>query len=276
MKDLEKRINRGEHPSRLELGRLWSGELQGDEAQSVRARAEEHPPSAAWLESLDESAEQVQPFDAETLRKRAFRLRQDQQAQREPQAARPARAWWRRWMPAMVALGAAAAVMLVVLPPPEPETVRGTHRAKGEGEIDFYLLRGDQVHPGSEDELHYPGDRVQFTYRTVGDSTVVIVSLDGRGELSVYYPSTGDDPVPVVPGERRVLEGSIELDDAPDFELVLAFFGAESVGDVLDEVEDILDEEGREGLLLLAEDVPDVDAIYLMKGEPGPTPGSER
>ncbi len=36
----------------------------------------------------------------------------------------------------------------------------------------------------------------------------------------------------------------------------------------------IYHEEGREGLLLLAEDYPDVDAIFLRKGERAPDAGS--
>lgn len=279
MTPLDKGMNKGDRPNRLELGRLWSGELREEEAERLRTQIADDPAAQAYLATLERAREQVAPFDAEILRKRAFRTQEEDARQAESQQRREvqprrAGAWWRRWLPASAALAAAAVALLVVLPPQStrerhvtPYTAQGT---KGEGSIEFYVLRDDQVHPGSEDETHWAGDSIQFTYRTQGESTLVILSLDGRGELNLYYPSAGDAPVPVVPGERKVLEGSIVLDDAPDFELVLAYFGHARVEAVLNEVRAVYDEEGVEGLLLLAEDYPDVDAIYLRKGEPTP------
>ncbi len=279
MKDLEKGINQGERPSKLDLGRLWSGEVEGGEAERLADQAAQDAPSAAYLAGLDQSREQVPAFDAEILRKRAFRIqdvdaREAERQARETTRQRASSTWWRRYLPVAAAAAAAAVALLAILP---PDTTRERHvtpytaeGVKGEGSIEFYLLRDDQVHPGSEDETHWAGDRVQFTYRTQGESTLVILSVDGRSELNLYYPSAGDEPVTVVPGERKVLEGSIVLDDAPDFELILAYFGHASVGAVVDEVLAIQEEEGIEGLLLLAEDYADVDSIYLPKGEPSP------
>ncbi len=282
MKDLESLINQGERPDRLELGQLWSGELDGDAAERVREQAAGQPAAQAWLEQLDQARYATPAFDPEILRKRAFRAREDDEREAARQARQQAtpgrRAWWRQLLPITAVVAAAAIAIVVVLP---DETTRERHVVpheyrdmKGFGSVEFYLLRDDQVHPGSEDEVHYAGDRVQFSYRTAGESTLVLLSLDGRGDVNLYYPASGDVPVPVVPGERRMLEGSIILDDAPDFELILAYFGHDSVADVLDEVEAIYDEEGREGLLLLAEDYPDVDSIFLHKGERAPGAGS--
>jgi hypothetical protein len=220
----------------------------------------------------------IEPFDAEILRTRALRtleedeegaIRQVRDARRAEARARP---WWQKWLPAAVGVAALAVLLLNIQPPPGPGR---EHRAKGEGDIDFYLMRGDQVHPGSEDELHYTGDRVQFTYRTVGEDSLVLLSVDGRGGMTVYFPREGDRPLQVVPGERRVLEGSIQLDDAPEYELILAFFGAQSVHEVVDEVSAVRESGGLEGLRALARDAPDVDAIYLRKGRLGAVPGSE-
>lgn len=287
MKDLDKLINQGERPSRLELGQAWSGELDARQAEIVRERAQAQPRSAAWLEGLDQASEQVPAFDAEILRKRAYRLQEEDQHQAEAearQAARPKQrvAWWSQVLPVTAAVAAAAVAIVVLLPPMDRPSTRKAHvtpftaaGVKGAGDIEFYVLRDEQVHPGSEDELHWAGDRVQFSYRTSGESTLVLLSLDGRGDINIYYPASGDGPVAVVPGERRMLEGSIELDDAPDFELILAYFGHSSVAEVRDEVQAIYGEEGREGLLLLAEDYPDVDSIFLHKGEQSPGAGSQ-
>jgi len=283
MIDLDKRINPGDRPSRLELGQAWSGELDDAQDRAIRDGAESQPASTAWLEGLDGAREEVAPFDPELLRKRAFRMQQDEQREAELETSREPRsraAWWREFLPVTGAVAAAAVAIVVLLPPVDRPTTREQHvtphtatGAKGSGAIDFYMLRDDQVHPGSEDEIHWAGDRVQFSYRTQGESTLVLLSVDGRGELNLYYPDTGDDPVSVVPGERRMLEGSIILDDAPDFELILAYFGHSSVAEVSDEVRAIFDEEGREGLLLLAVDYQDVDSISLHKGETSPAAG---
>jgi len=283
MIDLDKLINPGDRPSRLEIGQAWSSEIDDTQARAIRDGAASQPASVAWLEGLDAARDEVAPFDPELLRKRAFRIREDEQREAELEAkreAQPRAAWWREFLSVTGAVAAATVAIVVLLPPVDRPTTREQHvtphttaGAKGSGAIDFYLLRDDQVHPGSEDEIHWAGDRVQFSYRTQGESTLVLLSVDGRGELNLYYPDVGDDPVPVVPGERHMLDGSIILDDAPDFELILAYFGHSSVAEVNDEVRAILDEEGREGLLLLAEDYMDVDSIFLHKGETSPAAG---
>jgi hypothetical protein len=282
MKDLEKLINQGERPSRLELGQLFTGELDDDLAARIRGRVDERSQASTWLEGLAQARDEVAPFDAELLRKRAFRIQEEEQRQAEREATRtqaPARsAWWRRFLPLTAMAAAAALAVVIVLPDPNARERHvvppGAERAKGLGSLGFYVLRDEQVHPGSEDEVHWAGDRIQFSYRTVGWESLVVLSLDGRGELNLYYPAEGDAPVDVIPGERRMLDGSIILDDAPDFELILAYFGHDSVATVVDEVHAIHEEEGREGLLLLAEDYPDVDAIFLRKGERSPGAGS--
>jgi hypothetical protein len=269
MKDWGKLVNDGSRPSRLDLDRRVTGEVGSEQAARIEAAA---GPAriAAHAGGIEASRARIEPFDAEILRKRAFRCEEEDGAvaARRERDARPtrARSWWQRWLPAAVGAAALAVLLLNVQPPPGPGQ---GHRPKGEGDIDFYLLRGDQVHPGSEGELHYAGDRVQFTYRTVGEDSLVLLSVDGRGELTVYFPAEGDRPMAIVPGERRVLDGSIQLDDAPDFELILAFFGARSVREVLEEVGAVRDSGGIEGLRALARDAPDVDAIYLRKGRLG-------
>jgi hypothetical protein len=279
MKDLEKLINPGDRPSRLELGQLWSGEATGADAERLRVQADAQPAAGDYLAALDGERAQVPTFDAEILRKRAFRIAEDDQRQAAPATSAPRRAWWRALLPITASVAAAAVAVVALLPGPSTRAGHVTpylaDGSKGSGGIEFYLLRDDEVHPGSEDELHWAGDRIQFRYRTTGESSLVLVSVDGNGGLNLYYPDSGDEPLPIIPGERVTLDGSIILDNAPDFELFLAYFGHSSVGEVMDEVEGIFEEEGREGLLLLAEDYPDVDAIFLHKGLRRPGAGSE-
>ncbi len=252
---LESRINPGDRPSRLTLARLHAGELPPDEAARVRAWAEGDPEATAFLRSLADAV--APPFDAEVLRKRAFRLEEEEV--RPPRAVRPDRPRRVRWFVAAGLAAAAALALVAVLP-------GGVgNRAKGEGDLGFYVLRDGVVHPGDEREDHRAGDAVQFTVRTTGARTLVLLSVDGGGGLQVWYPTSGDAPLPVVPGERRVLPGSITLDDSPGFELFLAFFDPAGVDAVVSEVEGVLDREGVEGLERLAAGAPDVDAVLLRK-----------
>ncbi len=91
------------------------------------------------------------------------------------------------------------------------------------------------------------------------------VLQDGGGAVSLYYPERGDEPVAIDPYGRRVLEGSIVLDDAPGPEVFIAVFGADSAGDVLDELEAIYGEEGWRGLLAWAREDAGVDALLVEK-----------
>jgi len=88
-------------------------------------------------------------------------------------------------------------------------------RLKGAVDLSFYVMQEGSVHPGVEGEVLREGDRIQFTYLAAGHESVVLLSIDGDGVVTVFYPEVGEDPEPVVPDGPRVLEGSIELDDAP-------------------------------------------------------------
>lgn len=261
-------LNPGDRPSRLDVARLHTGEITGPEADALRERILRSPQASAWLAELEDARANPPPFDEEILRKAAVRLGEDEKRGSEAQeaASRPAprRAWWKWGVPSFAFLAAAAAVTVAVLPGP-------TVRTKGEGDLEFYVLRDGEVYPGTEDEVHVAGDRIQFTYRSDGESTLVLVSVDGNGKFNVYYPAYGDEPVTIWPGVRKVLPGSIELDDAPDFEVFLAFFGADSVDDVVGQVEDLYERDGLDGVLRLAEAEPDVDAIFIHK-----SPSSDR
>ncbi|MBX2803106.1 MAG: hypothetical protein KTR31_35830 [Myxococcales bacterium] len=61
------------------------------------------------------------------------------------------------------------------------------------------------------------GDRLQLGYKTVDDTPVhgVMVSIDGRGEVTVHAP---DGENTLMPQGRHMLPHAYELDDAPNFE----------------------------------------------------------
>ncbi len=240
-------FNDGRRPSRLELGRRLTGELPADGS----------PELAAYAREIEAARAAMPPFDFEVLRARAERLDERAPARRPARRSR----WAQLLMGLTPALVAAAALLALQVP---SEGIR----AKGGADLDFFVLQDGEVRPGVDGEVLRAGDRVQFTYRAEGLDTLVIAGVDGGGTVSLYYPERGDEPVAIAPYGRRVLEGSIVLDEAEGPEVFVAVFGADSAEEVLEEVEAICDEEGWRGLLAWAREDPGVDALRVEKEAP--------
>lgn len=235
-------VNDGSRPSRLALARAATGELPpvpGPEAERYAAE-------------LDAARAELAPFDATILRAAAARV----ESERPRVAPRP---WYRRlWVWPVLAL---AAALLVVLP-------RGpTNRPKGSVDLDFLVLRDGQVQPGQPGGTYRAGDRLQFTYRADGLDSLVLLSIDGEGTLTVFYPSAGEEPAAVVPGDRHVLEGSIELDDAPGPEVFVAIFGPSSVSEAEELALEAYRSGGADGLEALAKADLATDTVRIEKSQ---------
>jgi hypothetical protein len=199
-------INDGSRKSLLEKGRDLTGETEG-------------PDDTAYAREVGDAAEHIVGFDWEILKKRAARLQDEEEAYRAPEPAK--RPWWRiAWL--VPVLAGAFALLLFVKPEP-------TNRAKGDVELEFMVLDEGQIRPGIEGEPLNAGDQIQFTYRAPGLDTLVLLSIDGSGTLTVFHPDEGDTPLAIIPGEKHVLDGSIILDDAPGPEVFVAVFGPGTV-----------------------------------------------
>jgi hypothetical protein len=137
---------------------------------------------------------------------------------------------WRRWLPAFggVAVMAVAAMLtMLLLPPMVPldggETDPQGNRIKGATSLDALLLRGETVMEVDRGTTLVPGDRIQFRVDTGGYDHVVVIGVDGTGEVAVYQPVEGGTSVPVDPGAGRILDTAFELDAAPGPEIYVAF-----------------------------------------------------
>lgn len=233
-------INDGDRPSRLELARQLVGEAPVQEPEAVealRAEVEAHPPPA---------------FDAEALRARAARIPASLGELPAPRAA----ANWGRWVGVFFAM--AAALLLLVRPP------ELGNRLKGEDDLGFYVLREGSVHMGDPEATVRAGDRLQFSYYTDADR-LILLSVDGTGRVSVFYPGNGEEGVEVIPGERHVLDGSVELDDAEGPEVFVAFFGDWTVREARSAAEEAWLEGGAGALRRLPARLDDVAVLALEK-----------
>ena len=234
-------INDGSRPSLLDRGRALTQETEA-------------PVDPEYSAQVQHASEGLEAFDWEILKKRAARLEQDQKAWSEPA---PKRAWWKAmWLVPALAMAAAALIWVS----PEPTT-----RAKGDVQLEFMVLDGDTIRPGVEGESLGAGDQIQFTYIAPGLDTLVLLSVDGEGTVTVFQPQVGDEPVAIVPGEKHVLDGSIILDDAPGPEVFVAVFGAADTFEAVLLARDAWEAGGTESVLDLERRDPAIATVHIQK-----------
>lgn len=239
--------NDGSRPSRLDLARQLTAELPREDSEFL----------AAFEAEIAESAKALEPFDWEILTSAAERTVEEPRVEQE--APREGAPWWKAWwlVPALM-----ACLLLILVVPGVIDQYAGV---KGDQvDIDFMVLVDGEPRPGLDGATLAEGDRLQFSYYAPGLSDVVLLSIDGEGTLSIYYPASGDLPHAVTPGERHFLEGSIRLDGAAGPEVFVAVFGAGSVAEAVELVEEAYAAGSHEAVQAL-EDQPGVATIRIEK-----------
>jgi anti-sigma factor RsiW len=216
----------------LVLERYRLGELPPAEAEALEHRLAGDSGLAARLAALDRSDEDI--------RRRyppAWLAGQIESRQATARPVRRSTAWWTGRWPLPVALAAAATLALVLAPrllqPPFPGAPAGARPAPARsapapapGErlkgLEPSLLLFRRTDAGSEaladGSVARAGDVVRVGYRAAGRTHGVIVSVDGRGVVTVHLPARGDEAAELHGGETVLLDRAYELDDAPRFE----------------------------------------------------------
>jgi hypothetical protein len=183
-----------------ELSRAEMSEIQAD------------PESAVRVEALHESDREIlasypsQDVAAEVARR----------ARSCPRKAIPS---FRMWMPVM---GFAAATALIVLLHPNPtgvtEHVAEYVGVKGTAHLVAYKSANGRPQRIDDGSVARSKERVQLRYLAAGRRYGVIVSLDGRGGVTLHWPESGEASPPLEQGGEVTLPHAFELDDAPGFE----------------------------------------------------------
>lgn len=133
----------------------------------------------------------------------------------------------RRWFAGFaVALGAAAAVLIGVN---QRRLVEEDVLEKGgAGTLQAYVQRDDRAEPVPDGTRLKAGDAVRLAVRTgPQDRFLAVLSLDGQGHVTRWFPLQGEQSGPVPPGVRIELPGSIVLDSSPGPEKLFAIFSAQ-------------------------------------------------
>jgi hypothetical protein len=210
----------------LVLERYRLGELPDAEVATLRHRLGSDPDLLARLEALEDS-------DAEIRRRYppawlAERIR-DRRQVATPGAPRPRPAFLRRWaLP--VAVAAAASLLLVLAPRllgPPPAGTLGEPPVPGESSdrikglppaLELFRKTPDGSEPLADGALVRAGDLVRVGYRAAGRGFGVILSIDGRGAVTLHLPVRGNRAAALKGGGVILLDHAYELDDAPRFE----------------------------------------------------------
>ncbi len=130
-----------------------------------------------------------------------------------------------RPLPVTAFAGAAAVCLLLLVALPDIFTPSGpgedtsAERVKGQGpHLKLYRKAGD----GSEDLLDgaraYPGDVIRIGYQAAGRLYGVILSVDGRGTVTLHLPHQGNRSFRLQNEGAVLLDFALELDDAPRWE----------------------------------------------------------
>jgi len=200
------------------LERIALGELPSEELAVARARLLAEPDGAARLAALEADS-------AATL----AHLPPGEVARQVASRARVHRVEWearaRRFRPvfALVPALTAAALVLLVGPrlsaPPGDEAPLEETRVKGlEPRLVVHRQRAEAPEVLVDGARVAEGDVVQVAYVAAGRAQGLILSVDGRGTVTLHAPESGDTSVRLGASGTHALPGAYALDDAPGFE----------------------------------------------------------
>jgi anti-sigma factor RsiW len=210
------------------LERIALGELPPEELAAARARLAQEPEGEARLAALEaDNRATLEKLPPATVA-REVELRSA--AARRLEVAREQTLPLRRFAPGLALVPALAAVALfVVARPSGPSTGAGVDGPGPEVTRTKGLLPQLIVHRQGAAEPQRladgaaatAGDVVQVSYVAAGHPHGVILSVDGRGAVTLHVPETGEQSVPLAASGTHALPRAYELDDAPAFERFL-------------------------------------------------------
>jgi len=214
------------------LERIALGELPPEELAAARARLEQEPGGLERLAALEADSratlERLSP--ARVAREVDTRFRRG-----APARPTPARSPWLTSAMGLVPVLAVLALFVIAQPDPGPDGTPGTPGSEPTGplagldpeptrskgltpRLEVHRQRAQADELLAEGALAVAGDVVQLAYVAAGHTHGVILSVDGRGSVTLHAPEHGAQAAALSPSGTQRLAGAYELDDAPRFE----------------------------------------------------------
>jgi hypothetical protein len=119
--------------------------------------------------------------------------------------------------------------------PPTDVLPKGVTTPTSSFQLHVFCLRDRYLEPLGDGARVRPGERLQLAYSTRDKRYGVLVSFDGRGQITLHFPERQDMPTLLTQGRQLPLPHSYELDQVADFERFILLTSSKeiSVADVL-------------------------------------------
>lgn len=260
------------------LERYVLGELPDEVAEEIRRQVSVNPGIEAMLKEIESSNHDILALYPPLSVKASLITRMNEMQ------SKPALFSLRRFLYVSSALATFLIFFFLILPiimektGPEPFDIGPEQIVeKGVTAIDLsktqlliFRKSGDQVEMMTDREQAKAGDLLQLAYVVAEESHGVILSIDGRGSVTLHFPAEKGGSTELEQRRESFLPNAIELDDAPDFE---RFFFVTSGSQI--DVEDVLKK--AETLAKDPEQIPQAEldlpddlrqySILILKGE---------
>jgi hypothetical protein len=125
----------------------------------------------------------------------------------------------RRVWEAGAVLAIAAAVAMMVRAGGDSSS----NRVKGAARLGFFVAHDGKVREGISGEVVAPGDRLQLVYTSFAPRFVAVLSRDGSGRASIYFPRE-PRAMRLGPGTKTPLPYGLDLDDTTGTETLYGLF----------------------------------------------------
>ncbi len=200
--------DRPDHLSTFALDAFSLGALSPEESERVRAHLAACPRCSADFEQAsaarDHFVRVVLPRTEQRFRVRRFS--------------------WRLLPLVLVPSLAAAAVAFFVLLPAIVGAPDSDLGIKGGPVVQAVARRGERTFQVAEKAILAPGDELRFVVQPVGFEYLLIASVDGDGNATVYFPPAGAQSARLELKGQGELPGSFRLDASRGPERVFALF----------------------------------------------------
>lgn len=200
------------------LEKLALNELPQEREKELLARLEAEPGGKEMLEELEASNQEI----LAQYPPRLMAVQIEERARRkDAQKARRPGAWLA--VPALAAVAAAVAFAWFLTPRQPQDSIIGEKeviriKRPDDGVLFVFRKGGAEEEPLKNGAIAKEGDVLQLKYHVNEATHGVIFSVDGRGTVTLHFPSASDMPTTLEHKGSHALGFSYELDDAPGFE----------------------------------------------------------
>jgi hypothetical protein len=219
---------------RRERGEACLSDLRFDEWHAGELDAEGESAAGAHVESCERCRRRKAELDAD---RQQFLSLSPSPPVRPDTTAEPATLPQKARVISLRVLGGAAlsvAAMLALFVALAPgshdggETQTVGDRVKGSHRLGFFVKRGGETFEGLSGQRVLPGDQLRFVVTLREPAHLAVLSRDGAGNASVYFPAHGGRAPRLDVASERALDGAVELDGTLGRERIWGVFCAEA------------------------------------------------